>query len=143
MSSSARRTHVLWLGAATAISGSMLIGAPACAGTTAAASDLAATGPTIEVIGRRPAPLDTETGLSTMATTVQDTPQAINLITSAQLKQQGVTSLEQALKNVPGITIAIGEGGTLNGDQFKIRGFDAANDVFVDGLRDFGVYIRC
>jgi catecholate siderophore receptor len=142
MSSSARRTHVLWLGAATAISGSILIGAPACAGTTAAASDLAATGPTIEVIGRRPAPLDTETGLSTMATTVQDTPQAINLITSAQLKQQGVTSLEQALKNVPGITIAIGEGGTLNGDQFKIRGFDAANDVFVDGLRDFGVYIR-
>lgn len=79
MSSSTRRTRALWLGAATAISGPLLIGAPALAGTTSA-TDLAATGPTIEVIGRRPAPLDTETGLSTMATTVQETPQAINVI---------------------------------------------------------------
>jgi catecholate siderophore receptor len=43
---------------------------------------------------------------------------------------------------VPGITIAIGEGGTLSGDQFKIRGFDAKDDVYVDGLRDFGAYTR-
>jgi len=58
------------------------------------------------------------------------------------LRQQGVTSLEQALRNVPGITIAIGEGGTLAGDQFKIRGFDAKDDVYLDGLRDFGAYSR-
>ncbi|HKR87406.1 MAG TPA: TonB-dependent receptor, partial [Phenylobacterium sp.] len=58
------------------------------------------------------------------------------------LKAQGINSLEQALRNVPGITVAIGEGGTLNGDQFKIRGFDAKDDVYVDGLRDFGVYTR-
>ncbi len=43
---------------------------------------------------------------------------------------------------MPGITIAIGEGGTLAGDQFKIRGFDAKDDIYMDGLRDFGVYTR-
>jgi len=86
--------------------------------------------------------LSTETGLSALPATVQDTPQAVNVIDAAQLRTQGVASLEQALRNVPGITIAIGEGGTLNGDQFKIRGFDAKDDVYIDGLRDFGVYTR-
>jgi catecholate siderophore receptor len=95
----------------------------------------------VTVTGQRKA-LDTDTGLSVMPATVQDTPQAISVINQAQLKAQGVTSLEQALRNVPGITIAIGEGGTLNGDQFKIRGFDSKDDVYIDGLRDFGVYTR-
>lgn len=87
-------------------------------------------------------PLNRDTGLSVLSSTVQDTPQAISVITSAQLKAQGINTLEGALRNVPGITIAIGEGGTLSGDQFKIRGFDAKDDVYVDGLRDFGSYTR-
>lgn len=86
--------------------------------------------------------LNHDTGLATLPGTVQDTPQSITVIPQQQLREQGVTSLEQALRNVPGITVAIGEGGTLNGDQFKIRGFDAKDDVYVDGLRDFGVYTR-
>ncbi|WP_258096692.1 TonB-dependent receptor plug domain-containing protein, partial [Klebsiella pneumoniae] len=53
------------------------------------------------------------------------------------------TSLEQALKNVPGITISTGEGnGGLNGDQFRIRGLTAKGDIYLDGLRDFGAYRR-
>jgi catecholate siderophore receptor len=83
-----------------------------------------------------------DTGLSVLPTTVQDTPQAVQVISQETMKQQAVGSLEQALRNVPGITIAIGEGGTLAGDQFKIRGFDAKDDVYLDGLRDFGVYAR-
>src|SRR3569832_469403 len=85
---------------------------------------------------------DHATGLNVLPTTVQDTPQAINVIGQEQMRQQGVTSLEQALRNVPGITVSIGEGGTLAGDQFKIRGFDAKDDVYLDGLRDFGAYTR-
>jgi catecholate siderophore receptor len=73
---------------------------------------------------------------------LQDTPQAVNVIDSQTMKQQAVTTLGDALRNVPGITIAIGEGGTLAGDQFKIRGFDAKDDVYLDGLRDFGAYTR-
>ena len=57
-------------------------------------------------------------------------------------RQQATTTLGDALRNVPGITIAIGEGGTLAGDQFKIRGFDAKDDVYLDGLRDFAAYSR-
>ena len=83
------------------------------------------------------------TGLSTSVTpTVQDTPQVVNVVPQELIRQQKITTLEQALRDVPGITVAIGEGGTLAGDQFKIRGLDAANDIYTDGLRDFGVYTR-
>ena len=81
--------------------------------------------------------------VSTMpATSLQDTPQAVSLVTGEVMKQQATTTLGDALRNVPGITIAIGEGGTLAGDQFKIRGFDAKDDVYLDGLRDFAAYTR-
>lgn len=81
--------------------------------------------------------------ITTMPTaSVQDTPQTITVVTGEVMRQQGVTTLDDALKNVPGITIAIGEGGTLAGDQFKINGFDAKDDVYLDGLRDFGAYNR-
>jgi catecholate siderophore receptor len=133
-SNSHRLPPALWLSAATAAAAPFIVATPAHAAANM--------GEPVEVVGRRIAPLDVGTGLATLPTTVQDTPQAITVITGETLKQQGVQSLEQALKNVPGITVAIGEGGTLNGDQFKIRGFDAANDIFVDGLRDFGVYTR-
>src|SRR5579859_8218780 len=73
---------------------------------------------------------------------LQDMPQAVTVIDSATMKSQATTTLGDALRNVPGITIAIGEGGTLAGDQFKIRGFDAKDDVYLDGLRDFGAYAR-
>jgi len=96
----------------------------------------------VDVLGRGGRVLEQDTHLSVMPTTVQDAPQAINVIDGAKLKAQGVNTLEQALRNVPGITVAIGEGGALNGDQFKIRGFDSKDDVYVDGLRDFGVYTR-
>lgn len=99
--------------------------------------------PTLSVEDQnRATPLDKKTGLSVLPTTVQDTPQQVNVISAEQLREQGVTSLEQALRNVPGITVSIGEGGTLNGDQFMIRGFDAKDDVYVDGLKDFGAYTR-
>ncbi|HEX4635174.1 MAG TPA: TonB-dependent receptor, partial [Rhizomicrobium sp.] len=76
------------------------------------------------------------------STSLQDTPQAVNVIDRQTMKQQATTTLGDALRNVPGITIAIGEGGTLAGDQFKIRGFDAKDDIYLDGLRDFGAYAR-
>src|SRR5436190_3640039 len=129
-----------------AVAGAVALGAvfPAAAADEAAAAAADADAPTVSPIEVRAQtnPLDVDTGLSTMTTTVQDTPQAISVIDGAQLKAQGVTSLEQALRNVPGITLALGEGGTPSGDQVKIRGFDAKDDVYIDGLRDFGAYTR-
>ena len=114
------------------------------AADVAVAADPADEGATVSgvIVTGEQKPLNRDTGLPVLTRTVQDTPQAISVVSSAQLKAQGVNTLEGALRNVPGITIAIGEGGTLSGDQFKIRGFDAKDDVYVDGLRDFGAYTR-
>jgi catecholate siderophore receptor len=76
------------------------------------------------------------------SSSIQDTPQAVTVISGELMKSQATTTLGEALRNSPGITIAIGEGGTLAGDQFKIRGFDAKDDVYLDGLRDFAAYTR-
>ena len=40
------------------------------------------------------------------------------------------------------MTLGTGEGGNAFGDRFFIRGFDARNDIFIDGIRDPGVSIR-
>ena len=52
------------------------------------------------------------------------------------------TSLRDALRNTPGITLTAGEGGTAPGDNLLIRGFSARNDVYIDGARDPGVVSR-
>ena len=76
------------------------------------------------------------------SSSLQDMPQAVTVVSGETMKRQATSTLGDALRNVPGITIAIGEGGTLAGDQFKIRGFDAKDDVYLDGLRDFAAYTR-
>jgi catecholate siderophore receptor len=87
--------------------------------------------------------LDAGTGIGRLPGTIQGTPQTVNVIGQTQLREENVTTLEQALRSVPGVTVAIGEGGGgMNGDQFRIRGFQAKGDIYVDGLRDFGVYVR-
>ncbi|HEY8610892.1 MAG TPA: TonB-dependent siderophore receptor [Roseomonas sp.] len=100
--------------------------------------------PEVSVTGTRPAnQLQAPTGNVRLPGTVQDTPQTINVVPQEVLREQTVTTLEQALRNVPGITSTIGEGnGGVTGDQFRIRGFSSQNDVLVDGLRDFGSYQR-
>ena len=75
---------------------------------------------------------------------VLDTPQTITVITAETLKEQGASTLVQALKNTPGISMLAGEGGTggAPGDSATIRGFNARKDIFIDGVRDFGSYAR-
>jgi catecholate siderophore receptor len=73
---------------------------------------------------------------------LRDTPQTIVVIPQAVFKEQGATSLRDALRNTPGITLAAGEGGTAPGDNLLIRGFSARNDVYIDGARDPGVIAR-
>lgn len=78
---------------------------------------------------------------SRLPATVKETPRVINVVPEEIIQQQRATTLEQVLKNVPGITISTGEGrGGLNGDQFRIRGLSAKGDIYTDGLKDYGVY---
>ncbi|WP_207483913.1 TonB-dependent receptor [Arenibaculum pallidiluteum] len=81
------------------------------------------------------------TGISRLPETVRETPRVINVVPEEIIEQQRATSLEQVLRNVPGITVSTGEGnGGQQGDQFRIRGLSARGDIYTDGLRDFGVY---
>ena len=72
---------------------------------------------------------------------LRDTPQSIDVVTSEVLADQGATTLRDAVRNVAGISLAAGEGGA-QGDNLTIRGFTARNDIFIDGMRDFGSYYR-
>ena len=70
-----------------------------------------------------------------------DTPQTVAVVPQFVLKQEQNTTLRDALRNVPGISMAAGEFGA-QGDNLTIRGFTARNDIFLDGIRDFGSYYR-
>ncbi|WP_347985809.1 TonB-dependent siderophore receptor [Methylomonas sp. AM2-LC] len=72
---------------------------------------------------------------------IQDTPQAIDVIDKEQLQNQSITRLQDALKNVAGITMNSGEGGA-HGDNVNLRGLVVQNGFFMDGLRDPGNYTR-
>ncbi len=80
-------------------------------------------------------------GVRALTETVQNTAQSINVLPQELLQQQAVTNLQDALKNVPGVTLNSGEGGA-HGDTINLRGFPAADDFFLDGLRDTGFYTR-
>lgn len=83
----------------------------------------------------------TSTGVSRIPTPLRDTPQTINVVTQEVIRDQGARTMEDALRNVPGITFSAGEGGT-QGDAPLIRGFSARTDIFRDGIRDPGWYTR-
>ncbi|HVW69184.1 MAG TPA: TonB-dependent siderophore receptor [Steroidobacteraceae bacterium] len=70
-----------------------------------------------------------------------DTPQSLTVVTDKIMSEQANTRLEDALKNVPGITLNSGEG-AARGDTVNLRGFSAFNDFFLDGIRDAAVYTR-
>lgn len=72
-----------------------------------------------------------------------DTTQTINVIRKEVLQEQAATSLVEALRNTPGITLQLGENGnTSAGDTFQMRGFSAQSSIFVDGIRDLGAVTR-
>ncbi|MCG2666401.1 TonB-dependent receptor [Bradyrhizobium sp. GCM10023182] len=71
-----------------------------------------------------------------------DTPKSITVLSKEVLEDKGATTLKQAILSTAGVTLGTGEGGNAFGDRFFIRGFDARNDVFIDGVRDSGVSVR-
>ncbi len=81
------------------------------------------------------------TSLPKYAGPLRETPQSITAVPRQVLDAQSATTLRDALRNVSGISLAAGEGGA-QGDNLTIRGFSARNDLFIDGMRDFGSYYR-
>ncbi len=81
---------------------------------------------------------DGSTGTKT-PTPIIDVPQAVTVITADQLEDQGVTSLNDALRFVPGVSLETGEG---HRDEVFIRGQETTADFYLDGLRDDAQYYR-
>src|SRR5581483_5981279 len=79
--------------------------------------------------------------LSKFQLPLSETPQTITAVPQQVMAQQNTTTLRDVLRNVAGISLAAGEGGA-QGDNLTIRGFTARNDLFIDGMRDFGSYYR-
>jgi catecholate siderophore receptor len=76
-----------------------------------------------------------------LAEDARHAPQSITIVNHEVLVQQATSRLEDALRNVPGITLNAGEG-AARGDTVNLRGFPAFNDFFLDGVRDAAIYTR-
>lgn len=70
---------------------------------------------------------------------LRDIPQTVNVVPESVIKDQGAQSMEDVLKNVPGIGLSNGDG---QRDQVTIRGFSAIGDMYIDGVRDDALYFR-
>ena len=72
-------------------------------------------------------------------TALRDVPQSITVVSRELIKDQGVQSIADAVRYVPGITAIQGEN---NRDQLVIRGNSSSADFFLDGVRDDVQYYR-
>ena len=71
-----------------------------------------------------------------------DAPQSVTIVPQQVLKEQNAQTLQEVLRNVPGITFMSGEGNLGWGDLFSIRGFSSEQSLTVDGVRDAGMSTR-
>lgn len=73
---------------------------------------------------------------------LRDTPRSVTVIPKEVLQDIGATAFRDVARSTPGVTLGTGEGGNAFGDRIFIRGFEARNDVYIDGMRDPGVSSR-
>lgn len=72
-------------------------------------------------------------------TLLLNVPQSASIIDEAQIEEQGLFSVADAMQYTPGVSIGLGED---HRDQITIRGQNTTADFFVDGLRDDVQYFR-
>ena len=92
------------------------------------------------------APVDQTTlqSIEVTGTTIQsglDISQSIDSIDRKELTEEHLTLVQEALRNVPGVTLNSGEGGA-HGDSVNLRGLSIPDSFFMDGVRDIGQYRR-
>ncbi len=72
-------------------------------------------------------------------TPLRDVPQSVSVISSALIADQGMSSMADVTRYMPGVGFAQGEG---NRDTPILRGNSTTSDFFVDGVRDDVQYFR-
>jgi catecholate siderophore receptor len=73
--------------------------------------------------------------------TAQDISQSTDTVDKKELAEQNLSLVQDALRNVPGVTLNAGEGGS-HGDSVNLRGLSIPDSFFLDGVRDIGQYQR-
>lgn len=68
-----------------------------------------------------------------------DIPQSVSVVTRKEMADRGVSNLQDAVRYVPGVQFAQGEG---NRDAAVFRGVSTTSDFFLDGVRDDVEYFR-
>ncbi|HWU02025.1 MAG TPA: TonB-dependent receptor, partial [Novosphingobium sp.] len=71
-----------------------------------------------------------------------DTPRSIAVVSRQLIEDTNSSTLAEALRTVPGITLGAGEGGNPLGDRPFIRGADASASTYLDGVRDLAAQTR-
>lgn len=97
---------------------------------------------TVKVVGDRYLPdyaARRTRGATRTDTPLLDVPQAVTVVTDKLVADQGITSMGDAFRYMPGVGTAQGEG---NRDTPVLRGNSTTADFFVDGIRDDVQYFR-
>ncbi len=104
--------------------------------TTAIAQDDATQLPTIHAQASAEQSLKVDKSANTkFVAPLLDTPKSVSVISKQLIQDTQVTTLSDALRTVPGITLGAGEGGNPNGDRPFIRGYNSESSMYVDGIR--------
>ena len=105
--------------------------------STAVAEEQVTVDETVQIIGHQYEGYAEHMPQSGTKTDVEwlDVPQAVSVVTKTEMEDRGAVRLVDALDGVAGVNNTLGEGSR---DQFVIRGFDALNDMYRDGMRDDG-----
>lgn len=103
----------------------------------AAPTTLPATAISAETDADDPRVKETATATRT-ATPVRYVPQAIDSVKTANVMDYGTNDLGTALSGIPNVS----SGADTRFDSVRIRGFEAGNDFYLDGIRDDSQYVR-
>ncbi|QIF03824.1 TonB-dependent siderophore receptor [Roseimicrobium sp. ORNL1] len=107
--------------------------------TPAAPSAAATTLPPVVVEAKPTYAAERATTATKTDTPLIDTPQSVTVLTGEFLSDTAVNSIGDAVRYVPGVGTAQGEG---NRDTVVFRGNSSTGDYFIDGLRDDAQYYR-
>jgi catecholate siderophore receptor len=89
------------------------------------------------------APYKSDSSASSLFTEpLLDVSKSVVILSNQIISDSGSTTFRDLMRTQPGVTLGTGEGGNAFGDRIFIRGFDARNDVYIDGIRDPGVGSR-
>lgn len=77
-----------------------------------------------------------------MTAPLLDTPRTVQVVPKQVIQDQAASTLQDVLRNSPGITFGAGEGGRPGGDLPIIRGQNSAGSLFLDGIRDSSTQVR-